>query len=252
MDHMTSEWFLTGLMAVAAFLYASVGHAGASGYLAAMALVGMSGAMMKPTALILNIVVASVAFVQFYRARQFSWPLLWPFALTSVPLAYVGGMVPATGPIYRVLVGIVLLASAGKLIWDARSRSTFPAAADGSRLPRWWVAAGLGGIIGCAAGLTGTGGGIFLSPLLVLMGWGRTQQSGGVAAAFILLNSVAGLFGHGLALAELSPWMPVWMFVVLAGGTAGSYLGSRRATPEIFKRLLAIVLVVAGIKLIVS
>ncbi len=249
---MDNGLLLAGLMALAAFLYSSVGHAGASGYLAAMAMVGMSAVLMKPTALILNVVVASIATVQFVRAGQFSWAIFWPFALSSIPCAYFAGMVPASGHWYRVLVGVVLAASAAKLLWDTRPGRMEEAREQEVKLPRWWVAMSWGAVIGTVAGLTGTGGGIFLSPLLLLMGWGRTRQSGGVAALFILVNSVAGLLGNRPDLAQLSPWMPVWIAAVVLGGTVGSYLGSRRIAPPLFKRVLALVLVIAAVKFIAT
>ncbi len=243
---------LVGLMALAAFLYSSVGHAGASGYLAAMALVGMSAALMKPTALILNVVVASIAALQFARAGQFSWALFWPFALSSIPCAFFAGMVPASGHWYRVLVGVVLAASAAKLLWDTRHGRVDEATELVPKKPRWWVAMSWGALIGTVAGLTGTGGGIFLSPLLLVMGWGRTRQSGGVAALFILVNSLAGLLGNRPDLAQLSPWMPAWIAAVVLGGTVGSYLGSRRIAPPVFKRVLALVLVIAAVKFVAT
>ena len=241
---------LTVCMLVAALLYASVGHAGASGYLAAMSFLAVASATMKPTALILNVVVASIATVQFLRAGQFSWRIFWPFAVGSVPLAFIGSMLPVPPHIYRTLVGIVLGLSALKLLWDSCARSPQPAVEAPVRYPRWWVAVLCGAGLGFVAGLTGTGGGIFLSPLLLLMGWGRTVQSGGVAALFILLNSCAGLLGNPPDPAVLSPWMPLWIAAVIVGGTLGSYLGSRRAPPPIFKRLLVVVLLIASGKLI--
>lgn len=243
---------LIPLMAAAAFLYSSVGHAGASGYLAVMALVGMSGVLMKPTALILNVFVATIATVQFVRAKQFSWAIFWPFALASIPCAFLGGRVPPVGYSYRALLGAVLLASALKLLWDARPAQTSLTPDEPPRLPPWWLAMLIGCGIGFLAGVTGTGGGIFLSPLLVLMAWGRTQQSGGVAALFILVNSIAGLAGSSPDVSTLSPWLPAWIAAVVVGGTVGSWLGSRRAAPPLFKRLLACVLVVASVKLIAT
>ena len=251
---MDPNLLLTGLILVAAFLYSSVGHAGASGYLAAMAFVGMSGVMMKPTALILNIVVASIALAQFYRAGQFSWGLFWPFALASMPCAYLGGMLPGAWSGYRPLVGIILAVSAAKLLWDSIKTPVLAAESEKvePRRPPLWAALLWGAAIGLVSGLTGTGGGIFLSPLLLFMAWGTTRQSGGVAAAFILCNSMTGLLGNAPNLHSLSPWMPIWIGAVVVAGTVGAYLGSRRTTPPIFMRLLSIVLFIAAGKLILT
>jgi hypothetical protein len=227
---------------VAAILYASVGHAGASGYLAVMALVGLPAPMMRPTALVLNLLVASIATVRFARAGFFSWPLFWPFALGSVPLAYVGGAITLPGHWYRILVGVVLWTAALRLLLNLRLRDTHAP-------PR--VAAVLCGAgIGLLAGLTGTGGGIFLSPLLLFMGWAETRQTGGVAAAFILANSAAGLAGHPASLDQLPEVFPLWAGAALVGGLIGAELGSRRIGTPAFRRLLGVVLVVAGAKLI--
>ena len=170
---------LAVLFFVAAVLYSAVGHAGASGYLAAMAFVGVAPATMKPTALVLNLIVGTIALVQFARAGYFSWRLFWPFALGSVPLAFIGGAILLPGHWYKTLVGLVLLLAAARLVWERTSAShsvgTLPKAPA--------VACGAG--IGLLSGLTGTGGGIFLSPLLLFTGWAETRETGGVSAAFI-------------------------------------------------------------------
>ncbi len=229
---------------VAAVLYSSVGHAGASGYLAVMALAGMPVPMMRPTALVLNLLVASIATIRFARAGFFSWSLFWPFALGSIPLAFVGGAVTLPGHWYRTLVGVVLWVAAARLVLNlARPKAAPPA------IP---IAIACGAGIGLLAGLTGTGGGIFLSPLLLFMGWAETRQTGGVAAAFILVNSAAGLAGNPASLGHLPEQLPLWAIAVVVGGLIGTELGSRRIGTPTFRRLLAAVLVVAGIKLVFS
>jgi uncharacterized membrane protein YfcA len=235
---------LAAAFLIAAVLYSSVGHAGASGYLAVMAFAGMPAPMMRPTALVLNLLVASIATVRFARAGLFSWRLFWPFALGSIPLAFVGGAITLPGHWYRTLVGIIL--------WLAAARLALNLAMARRALPPKPVAVGCGAGIGLLAGLTGTGGGIFLSPLLLFMGWAETRQTGGVAAAFILVNSAAGLAGNPASLGHLPPQLPLWAGAAVVGGLIGAELGSRRIGTPTFRRLLAAVLVVAGIKLIFS
>lgn len=235
---------LAGAFLIAAVLYSSVGHAGASGYLAVMALVGMPAPMMRPTALVLNLLVASIATIRFARAGLFSWSLFWPFALGSIPLAFIGGAITLPGHWYRTLVGIVLWMAAARLALNLTIAKPVPPAKP--------IAIGCGAGIGLLAGLTGTGGGIFLSPLLLFMGWAETRQTGGVAAAFILVNSAAGLAGNPASLGHLPTQLPLWATVAVIGGLIGAELGSRRIGTPTFRRLLAAVLVVAGIKLIFS
>lgn len=224
----------------AATLYSSVGHAGASGYLAAMALFGVAPAVMKPTALTLNIAVALITTARFYRAGYFSWPLAWPFIVSSVPLAFVGGAITLPGAVYRVLVGLILLFAAYRMCWYADQEKT-------TVRPPLVAALGCGAMLGFISGLTGVGGGIFLSPLLLFMGWADFKQTAGTSSAFILLNSVAGLLGHVSSVQSLPPAAFVW---AVAGGLIGSEMGVRRLAEVTLRRLLAAVLLVAGLKLI--
>jgi len=240
LEHSTE--LLAAAFLVAAVLYASVGHAGASGYLAAMAFVGMPTPMMRPTALVLNILVASIATIRFSRAGFFSWRLFWPFALGSVPLAYIGGVITLPGHWYRTLVGLVLWVAAVRLWLDIRMAAT--------HAPPMVTAILCGAGIGFLAGLTGTGGGIFLSPLLLFMGWAHIRETGGVSAAFILVNSLAGLAGNPASLSHLPPQLPLWACAAVVGGLIGAELGSRRIGTPTFRRLLGLVLLVAGAKLI--
>jgi uncharacterized membrane protein YfcA len=239
---------LTVLIFAGALLYSSVGHAGASGYLAAMALLGVSAAVMKPTALTLNILVASIATVKFYRAGCFKFRLLWPFALASIPFAFIGGYITLPGHWYKTLVGAILLFAAYKLF---RIASKATEQADVRHIPLW---AGLlcGAVIGMLAGLTGTGGGIFLSPLLLLMGWAETRQTAGVSAAFILVNSIAGLLGNVSSIGSLPSFIFVLAPAAILGGFIGAEFGSKRLASANLRRLLALVLIVAGIKLILT
>lgn len=236
---------ITILFFASAALYASVGHAGASAYLAVMGLYNFAPSVMKPTALSLNILVAAVATFKFYRAGLFSWRLFWPFAVASVPAAFIGGATVLPAQWYRIVVGVVLLYAA---VWMFSSslkplpRETHP--------PALWVALMVGLGLGFLSGLTGVGGGIFLSPLMLYMTWADTRATSGVAAPFILVNSIAGLAGHFSSVAQLPPNIVIWGVAVLLGGLIGATYGSRRAAPPVLRRLLAVVLVVASVKLI--
>lgn len=231
-----------------AALYASVGHAGASGYLAVMGLFSFAPAVMKPTALALNILVALVATVQFYRAGLFSWSLFWPFAVVSIPAAFVGGAVTLPVRGYKILVGLVLLYAA---VWMFRSARQLQSTIAPANPPALWVALPVGLVIGLLSGLTGVGGGIFLSPLILYMGWADTRRTSGVAAPFILVNSAAGMLGHLTGIAEIPSGIPIWGGAVLLGGWIGATYGSQRARPPVLRQLLSAVLVIAAFKLIV-
>ena len=227
-------------------LYSSVGHAGASGYLASMALVGSLPATMKPTALILNILVSMIATSRFYAAGCFSWRILLPFIVLSVPFAYLGGSLQLPSPIYKQLVGAILLFAAFRMYRERRTEI-----ATRKDIP-WLPALAAGAGIGLLSGLTGTGGGIFLSPLLLLMGWAETKKSAGVSAAFIMVNSVAGLIGFWGKSPSLPDGIGLLAVAAVGGGLIGSELGSRRVGNSTLRILLAVVLVIAGLKMILS
>lgn len=242
---MHGEALLAVLIFAAAVLYSSVGHAGASGYLAAMALFGVAPAEMKPTALVLNILVAAVATARFYSAGSFSWRVFLPFACASVPFAFVGGQITLSNPVYRQVVGVTLLLAAIRLLTHVVPR-------DGVALRRLSPAVGVacGAAIGLLSGLTGVGGGIYLTPLLLFTRWADTREAAGISAAFILVNSVAGLAGHSLASRTLPHALPLFAVAAVLGGLIGSSLGSRRLGSPAFRRLLGVVLVIAGAKLL--
>lgn len=245
---MTGEGVMLGLlMLLAAVLYASVGHAGASGYLAAMALFGLAPEVMKPTALLLNVIVASIASVKFLRAGHFSARLFFPLAATAIPLAYVGGLLTLPAAYYKPLVGMVLLYAA----WRFLARPMQDCA--GLAPPPLPLALAAGAALGLLSGLTGVGGGIFLSPLALFLGWGKVREVAGVAALFILVNSLAGLAGHVTANGlTLPPAFPLWAAAVVIGGWIGAELGSRRLAPPLLQKLLAVVLAVAGGKMVLG
>ena len=234
-------------MLVAAFVYASVGHGGASAYLAAMALAGVAPQEMRPIALVLNVVVSAVATFKFYRAGHFRWRLFWPFAAVSIPAAYLGGAITLPGHAYKTIVGVVLVYAAWQLWRSARAGEEMREV----RQPPLALAMVIGGVLGLLSGLTGVGGGIFLSPLLLILGWAGTKQTSAVAAPFILVNSVAGLAGAFMAKSTQLP-MHVWVLAgaVLVGGWLGAEYGSRRFTNPLIRRMLAVVLAVAGAKMI--
>ena len=233
---------LTGI-ALVAFLYSSVGHAGASGYIAVMSLCGLAATFIRPTALVLNILVASVGAFQFFRAGHFSWNFFWPFALLSAPCAFLGGYLHVASPILKYLLGAVLLFSAARLFF----RQSDPPDVQAPPAP---VSLGIGAGIGFLSGLTGTGGGIFLTPLLLFCHWTYTRRAAATSVFFILLNSIAGLLGY-LSSGRPIPREAWWLAVAaVAAGTVGSYLGSRRFPIRTISVLLALVLVVAALKLV--
>jgi uncharacterized membrane protein YfcA len=236
---------LAVLFLAAAILYGSVGHAGASGYLAAMALVGIAPSVMKPTALVLNILVSTIVTVRFARAGYVRPLAILPFLIGSVPAAFLGGALTLPANIYRPIVGGVLLVAAARFgITAGRPSEEFP-----PRAP-WPAGVASGAGIGLLAGLTGTGGGIFLTPLLLTAGWAGTRFAAGASAAFILANSIAGLAGNLGSVGHVPSAIPLWLGVVAVGGILGSELGSRRLPAPGFRRALAAVLVIAGLKLI--
>jgi uncharacterized protein len=235
--------FLCLAIAVIAFLYSSVGHAGASGYIATLTLFGLATTVIRPTALVLNILVATIGSFQFWRAGYFSWKLFWPFALLSIPAAYFGGYLQPSAGVLRILIGVVLLFSAARLIFR---RSDPPETAPPSKPTAMGAGAGLGFL----SGLTGTGGGIFLTPLLLFCRWAKIRQAAAVSALFILVNSIGGLVGYFTAVHSI-PTLGIYLAIpAIVGGTIGSYLGSRRFPVRAISILLAIVLAIAGSKLI--
>src|SRR5579864_2060381 len=230
-------------IALIAFLYSSVGHAGASGYIATMTLFGLAPAIIRPTALVLNILVAIIGSFQFWRAGYFSWKLFWPFALLSIPAAYAGGYLQPSAGVLRVLIGVVLLFSAARLFFR---RSDPPETSP----PEKPVAIGVGAGLGFLSGLTGTGGGIFLTPLLLFCRWAPIKQAAAVSALFILVNSIGGLVGY-FSKTHSIPILGMYLAIpAIIGGTVGSYLGSRRLPVRGIALFLATVLTIAGIKLI--
>ncbi|SOB80056.1 hypothetical protein SAMN06297144_0868 [Sphingomonas guangdongensis] len=235
------------LFCLGAALYTSVGHAGASAYLAIMALFGVAPATMKPTALVLNILVASFTSWRYVRAGQFDRRLIVPLLLGAMPLAFLGGSITLDGAIYRPLIGVVLMIAGVRLLWPRPLRQAqLPHAAP------WPGAAASGAGVGLLSGLTGTGGGIFVSPLLLFLGWSDARRASGIAAVFILGNSLAGLAGNLSSVGALPAALPLFVVAVGIGAVIGTTLGTVRLPTERLVQAIGAVLLIAAAKLILS
>lgn len=229
---------------IVAILYSSVGHGGASGYLAVMAFFAVAPEVTRPTALTLNLFVASIATVQFWRAGHFSWKLFWPFAVTSIPFAFIGGMIKLPTNVYKIVLGLVLLFAAFRLAWKFASD-------DGEiHEPKFWMCLIIGAVIGLLSGLVGVGGGIFLTPVLLLLQWSETKTAAGNSALFIFVNSAAGLAGNYAQVSILPSAAWFWIVAAIAGGLIGSMLGATKFNSLTLRRVLAAVLLFAAVKLI--
>lgn len=233
------------LMGLAAALYSTVGHGGASAYLAILALFSVAPEVMRPTALALNLVVAGLASWRYWHSGQTNLRLLAAFAVSAIPAAFIGGKIHVPADIYRPMVGVLLWVAAIRLFWQ-------PARLAGQQLRPMtaWISLPVGAVLGLLAGLTGTGGGIFLSPLIILFRWEDARRTSGVAAGFILLNSISGLAGNLSSVRALPAELPVLAASVLAGGVVGSWLGTTRLPKPRLLQGLGLVLVIAGTKLI--
>ena len=241
MDSIILFYFLLFLVA---FLYSSVGHGGASGYLALMAIWSIAPEVMKPTALLLNLFVSLTSFIQFFRGGHFRWKLFLPFALASIPLAFVGGMITVDAVIYKKILGILLLVPIVRFLFFRNIQvNEIQKANIGLSLL-------IGAAIGSLSGLIGIGGGILLSPVLLLLKWSDMKQTAAISALFIFVNSLAGLAGQVTKGIQFTPDMYAYVAIAFAGGLLGAYFGSLRLKPAILKYLLAIVLIVASYKLL--
>jgi uncharacterized membrane protein YfcA len=229
------------LLAIMAFLYASVGHGGASGYLAVMAIFAIAPSIMKQTALLLNLGVSLMSFIAFFRQGFFRWKLFWPFALGSIPAAFLGAKIPLTDSTYKQILGFCLLMAVIRMVYQLKEEKSNPL------IPVLGVF--IGGIIGLLSGMIGIGGGIILSPLLLLFRWASLKEAAAVSALFIFVNSIAGLAG-------LKTWIPLdqsqmiyWLIASLIGGFIGAIWGSKKASNQKVQWILALVLVIASLKL---
>ena len=241
---MESQIFILFAIFVVAILYSSVGHGGASGYLAVMALLAAAPEQTRPAALVLNVFVASIAAFQFYRSGYFSWRTFLPFAATSIPFAFFGGMITLPTNLYRPVLGAVLLFAAFRLAWS------FSKDMPEMKQPILAVALLIGAGIGLLSGLVGVGGGIFLTPVLLLMNWSETKTAAGVSALFILVNSASGLAGNYAQVSVLPASSLAWIGAAITGGLVGSLLGAKKLESMMLRRVLAAVLVFAAVKLI--
>jgi uncharacterized membrane protein YfcA len=240
-------WGLTALFLLMAVLYASVGQGGGSGYLAAMALLGVAPADIRQTALTLNVVVAGIGLVKFARAGFFDWRLCVPFVVASVPAAFLGGALSLPPEVFKPTVAVILLWAAGLLIWRPPPRGEKPRGR-----PPHLIALGAGGGIGLVSGLIGIGGGIFLAPLLILRRWADPKTTAGLSSAFILVNSLSALVGVFSHSPRFPPLLPLWIAVVAVGGWVGADFGAKRMSPKTLQKVLAGVLVIASLKLFLA
>ncbi len=236
--------FFYVLLFLVAFLYASVGHGGASGYLALMAIFSMAPDVMKPTALMLNLFVSFTAFIQYYRGGHFKWNIFWPLALLSVPMAYVGGLINIDAHLYKRLLGVLLLLPVVRFLFFKNTK------VEALKPAKPVLSAGIGAGIGWLSGLIGIGGGIILSPVLLLLKWTDQKQTAAISAIFIFVNSLAGLMGQLQKGVQFTPDMTAYVAIAFAGGLAGAYFGALRFHQNILKYSLAAVLAVASYKLI--
>jgi hypothetical protein len=237
------------LLFAGAALYASVGQAGATAFIAAMGVVGLPAATMRPTALALNILAAAFSTWRFHRAGLVAWPTLQPFSLAAVPCAFLGGAITLPDSIYKPVVGFVLLIAAALLF--RRVMGGTATAAKVGRHPPLPLTLSVGGVIGLLSGLTATGGGVFLSPLLILFGWTTPRQASGLSSPFILFNSVAGLIGSATLTSQaLPPLFPFYAAVTLTGTLLGSTLGIRYLPTTWILAVLGVVLALSGIRLV--
>lgn len=243
-----TDLLLAALFFVIATLYSSVGHAGASGYIAAMALMSMPAAVVKPTALALNILVAGIGIARFGMAGLVPWRLVLPFVVASVPCAYFAARLQLPALWYQRLLAVVLLAAAVQL-WRTAGRATSIEASGQVAAPPLWAALLAGAAIGGVSGLTGTGGAIFLTPLLLFAHWAPTRMAAGASVVFVLGNSIAGLSGTAAVLDRLPPQLPGWLAAVALGALLGTQFGRGTLPVSGLRRVLAVVLVIAAGKL---
>ncbi len=234
------------LLPIVAFLYATVGHGGASGYLALMVLFAFTPEVMRPTALVLNLVVSLVAFLQYYRQGHFQWRLFWPFAVASIPAAFLGGQIVMDDAIYKKILGVLLLLSVIRLLISGTKQNII------IRHPQWLAAIAVGAAIGFLSGLIGIGGGIILSPVILLLHWGDLKKTAAVSALFIFVNSIAGLAGLMTRGFDFNPQMALMIILAFGGGILGSWLGAGRMGNAQLKWVLAVVLVIASVKLLTT
>lgn len=239
-------WLFMSLLFIVAFLYASVGHGGASGYLALMALFSFSPSVMKSSALILNIVVSLISFYQYNKGGHFKWQLFLPFIITSIPLSFIGAYFTLDTEVYKIILGVLLIFPILRLLGVIGKES------DEIKDVQWLWALLIGALIGLLSGMIGIGGGIILSPIILLLHWGNMKQTAAVSALFIFVNSVAGLSGLMIKGISIDSNVYIWLFVAITGGMAGAYVARKKLNNAALKTLLAVVLLIASVKLLLT
>jgi len=241
---MNSDLVIAVCLMIVAFLYASVGHGGASGYIAILSLFSIPVDTYKPVVLILNIIIASIAFVQFYRAGYFKWSLCWPFLLSGIPFAFMGSRFAVQNKTYHLLLGLALILPIIRLVGVNPKENKVT-----RKMSLWW-AVPIAAVIGFIAGLLNIGGGIFLTPILIILAWANAKEAAAVSSLFIVCNSIAGLAGNANQDPVFNTTVYLWLGAAMTGGIIGSYLGSRNFKQITIQYILAGVLSIACIKLI--
>lgn len=244
---MDSIFLLLILLTIIAFLYSSVGHGGASGYLAVMALMGVAPTLMKPSALVMNLAVSLFSFIGFYRAGFFKFKLFWPFAITSIPMAFIGGTMTLSDSIYKKILAACILISIFRMLYQ------FKQSEQTEKSINLALALLSGASIGLISGMIGIGGGIILSPFMLMMRWSSLKETAAVSALFIFVNSLSGLYGQmqkgGIHLTEN---MQYALIATIIGGLLGSYFGSQKFNVPTLRYLLSIGLIIACLKLVLT
>jgi len=238
------ELFFLITLFVVAFLYASIGHGGASGYLALMAMFGIAAINMRSSALILNLFVAGIAFYSYYKGGYFKWQILLPFVVASMPAAYYGAKLMIDPTIYKILLGVCLLIAVARMLIPIKNKKN-----ASNITPNILIALLVGTIVGFFSGMIGIGGGIILSPLLIVFGWANVKEAAAISAGFIWLNSATGLLGTISSGVHFDPMIITWILIALLGGFLGSWSGSFKFSLNTMRYVLASVLVMASIKL---
>lgn len=241
---MTTVILIYFLIFIVAFLYSSVGHGGASGYLAIMSIFAVSIEVMKPTALLLNLFVSLTSFIQFYRGKHFIWRIFLPLAITSVPMSFVGGLISVDATVYDRILGILLLIPITRFLFFTNI------AVKDIKKSNLFLSLLIGAAIGFLSGLIGIGGGIILSPIILLLRWTDQKQTAAISALFIFVNSIAGLAGQLTKGIHFSTDMIAYVIIAFVGGLAGAWFGSLKFNQNVLKYILAIVLMFASYKLL--
>lgn len=250
LSRVTEPLLVAILICAVAILYSAAGQAGGSGYIAVMALAGLSPDAIRPTALLLNVLVASVATIRYWRAGRIPWPMLWPFLAGSVPLAAFGGSIRMPASVYRPIIAVIILLAAVQML---RSVWRVPRLVEREEASAPRLASAItGGGVGLLAGLTGTGGGIFIAPILLWTGWAPTRQAIGLSAGFILANSLAALAGNLASVRALPAALPLWALAAFVGGLIGTEVGRRWLSPRVLRLLLGLLLAAAGARLLLA